>query len=289
MGKVQVGAAIGESFRFVGEAWRRAWGIMLILVWFSAAVQIVELLRPSWVAVSILGFIVSIFITTAATGALYRLRFSGDHPGDDAFAAHPAGVQWGGLEWRILGANLLVGLIIGVLAFVVFIIWAFILGATLGNSPADVQGVENGSEAEKLAALGRIMLGPAGALTLIFIGPAMIGLIYLGLRLSVFAPLAADTRSFDPVKAWALTRGAVLALLVGSVVIFLLELIIGAVFGGVAGFVAGFSGQVGQGRVWGGVAGQAVGAALNAPLIAGLVLYVYRTQRGDPAVAATFS
>ena len=256
MGSVQVGAAIGESFRFVGEAWRRAWGIMLILVWFSAAVQIIELLRPSWGAVSFFGFIVSIFVTTAATGALYRLRFSSDHPGDDNFAAHPAGVQWGGLEWRILGANVIVAVIVGVLAFIVFIIWAFILGITVGNSPADVQGIENGSESEKLAALGRIMLGPAGALTLIIIGPCVLALIYVGIRLSVFAPFAADTRSFDAVKAWTLSRGAVLALLVGSVAIFLLEVVIGAVFGGVAGFVAGFTGQVGQGRIWGGVAGQ---------------------------------
>jgi hypothetical protein len=289
MGKVQIGAAIGASFRFVGEGWRRAWGILLILVWFTAALQIIELLRPTWTVVSLLGFVASVFVTTAATGALYRLRLSADHPGDDAFAAHPGGLQWGGLEWRVLAANLLVGVAVGALVFVAFIVWALILGLTVGSNPAEVQALQSGSDADKLDALRQIMLGPAGIFTFVIIGPIAVGLIYLGLRLSVFALFAADTRSFDAAKAWTVTRGAVLALLVGSIAIFLLELVIGAVFGGVAGFFAGFTGQVGQGRIWGGVAGQIVGAALNAPLIAGLVLYVYRSQRGDPGVAAAFS
>ena len=289
MGGVQVGAAIGESFRFIGEAWRRAWGILLILVWFTAALQIIEALRPSWSAAAFFGFLISIFLTTAATGALYRLRFGEDHPGDDAFAAHSAGLQWGGLEWRILGANLLLGVVIGVLVFVAFIIWAIILGVTVGSNPAQMQALQSGSEADKVDALRQLMLGPAGILTLLIIGPVTVALIYIGIRMSVFAPLAADTRSFDVGKAWSLTRGAVLTLLVGSIVIFLFELLLGGVIGGLAGFTAGFTGHTGQGRVWGGVAGQVIGSAVNAPLIAGLVLYVYRTQRGDPTVAATFS
>ena len=71
MGQVQVGAAIGASFRFIGEAWSKAWGIMLVLVWFNAALQIVELLRPTWTLVSFLGLVISIFVSTAATGRTY--------------------------------------------------------------------------------------------------------------------------------------------------------------------------------------------------------------------------
>jgi hypothetical protein len=287
MGQVQVGAAIGASFRFIGEAWSKAWGIMLVLVWFTAAVQIVELLRPSWGLVSFLGLIFSVFVTTAATGALYRLQLAGDHPGDEQFAAHPAGLQWGGLEWRVLGANVMVGLAIVVLVFVAFIIWAIILGVTVGSSPGDVQALEGGSEGEKLEALRHIMLGPAGILTVVLIGPMIIALIYLIIRLSMFALLAADARSFDLVRSWTLGRGAMLALCLGSLVIFLIELIIGAVSGGSAGFAAGIIGQ--QGRLWGAVAGQVVGSAINTPLFAGLVLYVYRIQRGDAGVAATFT
>ncbi|MEJ0065537.1 MAG: hypothetical protein WDM85_08880 [Caulobacteraceae bacterium] len=287
MGQVQIGAALGASFRFISEAWNRAWGIMLVLVWFNAALQIVELLRPRWGAVAFLGLIVSIFVTTAATGALYRLRLAGDHPGDDQFAAHPAGLQWGGLEWRVLGANLLVGVIIAVLVFVAIIVWAIIFGVTVGSSPDDMQALQGGSQSEKLEALRHVMLGPAGVLTVILIGPMIVALIYVIIRLSMFALLAADARSFDLVKAWTLARGVMLPLFLGSLVIFLIELAIGVVSGGLAGFAAGIIGQ--QGRVWGSVAGQVVGAAINAPLFAGLVLYVYRIQRGDRSVAATFS
>jgi len=287
MGQVQVGAAIGASFRFIGEAWSKAWGIMLVLVWFTAALQIIEVLRPTWALVSFLGLIASIFVTTAATGALYRLKLAGDHPGDDQFAAHAAGLQWGGLEWRVLGANLMIGLAIGVLAFVAFIIWAIILGVTVGSSPGDLQALQSGGEADKLVALRHIMLGPAGILTLVIIGPMIVALIYLIVRLSMFALLAADARSFDVGKAWALARGAMLALFLGSLVIFLLEVLVGAVTGGITGLAAGIIGQ--QGRVWGGVAGQVVGTAINTPLFAGLVLYVYRIQRGDAGVAATFA
>jgi hypothetical protein len=287
MGQVQVGAAIGASFRFIGEAWSKAWGIMLILVWLTAAQQIVELLRPTWTAVSFLALILSVFVSTAVTGALYRLQLAGDHAGDDQFAAHPAGLQWGGLEWRVLGANLMVGLAIGVLVVIAFIIWAIILGVTVGSNPGDMQALQDGSQTEKLQVFWRLMLGPAGVLTLVIIGPMTVALIYLIIRLSLFALLAADARSFDVGRAWTLARGAMLALFLGSLVIFLVEVVIGAVFGGLAGFAAGIIGQ--QGRIWGGFAGQVVGAATSAPLFAGLVLYVYRIQRGDTGVAATFS
>ena len=74
MGQVKVGAAIGASFRFIGEAWTKAWGIMLISVWFAATLEAIELLKPGWALASFLGLIAALFITTAAAGALYRLR-----------------------------------------------------------------------------------------------------------------------------------------------------------------------------------------------------------------------
>jgi hypothetical protein len=289
MGQVQVGAAIGASFRFIGEAWSKAWGIMLIAVWFAAMLEAVELLKPEWGFVSFLGLIATLFVSAAATAALYRLRFAEDHPGDGAYAAHSAGLQWDGLEWRVLGANLLIGIIIGVILVVALIIWGVALGVTLSGDAAALQAVENGSDSEKMAALGRIMLGPGGLVSAVILIPTIGGLIYLSARLAVFAPLAAETRAFDFGKAWTMTRGAVLALIIGAMVIYLVLAVIGAVAGGLAGFLAGVTGQLGAGRIWGGIAGQAVAQALSTPLFAGLVLYVYRIQRGDPGVAATFS
>jgi hypothetical protein len=84
-------------------------------------------------------------------------------------------------------------------------------------------------------------------------------------------------------KAWTLSRGAVLALIAGSLVIFLLEFLANLVIGGVAGLFGG------AGKAWGSALSQVVDTAVNAPLFAGLVLYVYRRQRGEAGVAATFS
>src|SRR5271163_4366515 len=141
MGKVRVGAAIAASFRFVGEAWTRAWGVMLLLLWFTAVLQIVQVLKPSWNFVTLLGAIPTLFITTAAAGALYRLRLESDHPGDPDFAARAAGLQWGALEWRVMGANILVGVILGALFILACFIFGIALGVTMQSDPADLQAV----------------------------------------------------------------------------------------------------------------------------------------------------
>lgn len=277
MGKMQVGAAIAASFRFVGEAWTKAWGVMLLLVWFTAVLQVVQVLKPTWGFVTLLGAIPALFITTAAAGALYRLRLESDHPGDPDFVAHTGGLQWGALEWRVMGANILVGVMLGALFILACFIFGVVLGVTMQSDPADLQAVENGSDAEKLAALGRLMGGVGGIVSALILIPSLLGLFYLAARLTVFTPLAADARSFDLGKAWALGRGAVLVLILGSLAIYGLEFLVNRLLVAVAG------------KDWGSAASEVVSAAINVPLFAGLVLYVYRAQRGDTAVAATFS
>jgi hypothetical protein len=152
-----------------------------------------------------------------------------------------------------------------------------------------MQAFPGGSDAEKMAALRALMFGPAGILTLVIVVPILLAILYLIVRLSLFAVLAADYRRFDLARAWGLARGAMLALFVSTCVLLVIDLLIGAVLGGGAGFVAAATGHAGQGAAWGGVLGQTVSAAVNGPLFAGLALYVYRAQRGDEAVAATFA
>ena len=229
------------------------------------------------------------FVNTAVAGALFRLRLDGDHPGDANFTAHPAGFQWGGLEWRVLVANWIVGLIIGVLAFVLFFVWAIALGIVLQGNPADMQSIEGGSQSEKLAAFGHVMLGPGGVVSAVILLPTVIGLFYLGIRLMLFTPFAADTRSFDLGKAWGIAKGAMLALSVSVIAIFVADFIVGAVAGFLFGAAAGVSGHINEAKGWGSAAGTVLSGAINPPLFAGLALYVYRAQRGDPGVAATFS
>jgi hypothetical protein len=291
MGKIQIGAAINASFRFVGEAWTRSWGVMLALVWFTAMLAVIQLIRPEWGGgVTPLGTVFTLFLSTAATGALYRLRLTESHPGDGAFVPGPAGFKWGALEWRVMGANVLVGLVIGVVLVIAVIVWAIAFGITASTTgAADVQLLEGDDQSAKMEAFYRLLLGPSGVVTALIGIPMALGLFWLSAKLALVAPQAADTGRFNFGTAWALTRGAVLPLIVASIVIFFMQVVISAVLGGVAGFFAGLTGHVGQGSAWGGVLGETISAAINIPLFAGLVLYVYRTQRGDPGVAATFS
>ncbi|HVN02136.1 MAG TPA: hypothetical protein VMT68_18190 [Caulobacteraceae bacterium] len=289
MQKVKLGATIGETLRFVVEGWRGAWGAMMLLVWLAAALQAIQILKREWLFAPLLGALVLVFATTAATGALYRVRLSGDHPGDAGYAPGPAGFRWGGLEWRVLGANLLVGLLIGVILVVAFFIWAIVLGVSASANPAALQAFQNGTQAEKMTALYQLMLGPAGVGTAVILLPTFVGLLYLAVRLALVTPLAADTGQFDFGRSWAMTRGVVGAVLAGILVIYLVEFVVGAVTGFVIGLGATLTGHREAVQLWVGIVGQAVGAGINAPLFAGLQLYVYRAQRGDPNIAATFA
>jgi hypothetical protein len=289
MGKVTVGESIAQSFRYIGEGWRGAWGAMLLLVWLTAATQIVRALKPEWVLMSIVGPILTAAATTMAVGALYRLRFSQDHAGDAAYAVGPAGFQWGGLEWRVLGANILVGLIIVVILVVLLIVWAIGMGVAAVGSPEIAQALQSGDQSDKTAAVMRLMIGPGGIISAVILIPSLAGVLYLSARLSLVTTLAADTGRFDFGRAWSLTKGVTWAIIVATLVIFLAVFLIGILVGFAVGIAATLSGHAETARLWGGPIGQTLGSAVSAPLSAGLALYIYRSQRGDPNIAATFA
>jgi hypothetical protein len=286
---IPLGQAISRSFAFISVAWRNAWGAMLILVWLSAVLQMIEAMKPEWTAAPLLGLIFLLAASTVATGALYRIGLEPDHAGDSAFALGPGGVQWGALEWRVLGANLLLGLALSVLFVVLFIIWGVGLGVSMAGHPEALQAVTNAtSNEDKLRAFGALMGGAAGVVTLVVLLPGLLAILYLAARLALFTLNAADTRSFDFGKAWTMTRGAVLALIVVSVLIYLAQILLGGLCGAVAGFLSAFL-DPGKGGMWGGIVGQAAGAAISAPLFAGLQLFIYHRRRGEGRIAATFA
>jgi hypothetical protein len=289
MGKVTVGASIAQSFRYIGEGWRGAWGAMLLLVWLTAATQIIRVLKPEWALMGVVGPILTAAASTMAVGALYRLRFSQDHAGDGAYAVGPAGFQWGGLEWRVLGANILVGLIVGVILVVLLIVWAIGMGVAAVGNPELAQALQSGDQSEKTAAVMRLMIGPGGIISAIILIPSIVGLVYLSARLSLVTTLAADTGRFDFGRAWSLTKGVTGAIVVAMLVFYLAVVLAGALVGFVIGIGATLGGHADAARQWGGAIGETLGSAVSAPLFAGLALYVYRSQRGDPNIAATFA
>jgi hypothetical protein len=289
MPNVEIGAAISQSFRFLGTAWGRAWGILLILVWVTAANQAVQSLRPEWIVVVWpLGVLLTLVASTALLGALYRIGFEGQHADDPNFRANAGGLQWGGLEWRVLGANLLIGLIFGGVALVVGLIWAVLFTLLAQGQAADLQALQGSDQNAGASAFFRLLAGPAGLVSAVILIPTFCAWVYFSARLALYPLVAADTRAFSFGRAWALSQGAALAIIVTWIVIASVQLLVGLIAVAAAGAIAVVAHQ--GGGVWTTVAWQLVAAAIDTPLSVGLLLYVYNTRRpGDAGIAATFA
>jgi hypothetical protein len=291
MSSVSVGAGMRASFTFLRVAWTRAWGILLALVALSAVVRAVSRSRPDLVGLTLLADVVIFVLATAATGACYRIGLGPDHSGDPEFQVGPAGFTWGGLEWRIMGANIIVGVIFGVLALFALFVWAIAFGVSAVSQGVDVKGLQAAAgSAAQVQAFLHIMESPVGVVSALVAIPCLVGLALLWGKLALFTIAAADTRSFNFGAAWFLTRGALAALILTTIAIIVAEVLAGAVGGlfGASLSVALRQGPQGGG-FWGAVVGGTLSTAINTPLFAGLQTFVYRTQRGDAGVAQTFA
>jgi hypothetical protein len=295
MSSVSVGAAMRASFAFLGTAWTRAGGILLFLVVVQATAQAVgqaaSASRPDLEPLAMLTDLVVFVVATAALGACYRIGLGPDHAGDPALRVGLAGFSWGGVEWRVMGANIVVWVIIAVLAVFALFVSAIAFGVSAATQGFDAKGLQAAAgSAAQMRTFLRIMEGPAGIVSALVAIPCVVGVAVLWAKLALFAVTAADTRSFNFGAAWSLTRGALAALIVTTLAILLAQLstrVVGGFFGAFLGGILRKSAQ--DGRFWGGVAGQAVLAAISTPLFAGLQIFVYRTQRGDGGVVQTFA
>lgn len=277
MATVTVGAAVSESFRFIRTGWTEAWAVMLVAVGVTAAFQAATALHVGGRGLTLIGDLVGVFTNTAAIGGLYRIGIGPRHGADDAYRAHPGGLQWGQLEWRVLGANIVFGLLIGVLLVAAIIIWALLFGVAEAGNAGEISSLAGDDTQAKLAGLMHLMTGTGGAITVIIWLPVTVALIYIGARLTTFAIGAADAGKFSLGEAWNATNGSVAAIVVVGVLNFLAQV---AVAVG-ADFIGG--------KPWGSVVGEAVGLAVSLPVSVGLALLVYRTTRGEAAVADAFT
>jgi hypothetical protein len=287
MPNVTVGEALGQSFRFIGTAWRRAWGIMLISVWLAGTLQAIQGLRPEWIGFVVpLSLLLNAIVGTAVIGALFRIGIEPFHSGDPAFQAAPTGLQWGGLEFRVLGSNILIGVIFGGVAVVFAIVWLIIFSVMAQGDSANLSALEGSNSAASGQALLHILAGPAGIVSMVLFLVLAVGFFYFAARLLVFNLLAADTGSFSLARAWAMTRGAVTPIILTLIIFGLLQglvYLIGLI-------VLGGAAASGQGVFWGAVVISVVTGAIIAPLSIGLQIYVYNARRsGDAGIAATFS
>jgi len=292
MARTPVGETIRASFGFISMGWRQAWAAMILVVIVTGLGQAMSLGRfgGAFVRIGVAPFL-SLLIATMALGAFYRAGLRNRHFRDPDYHPGPAGLQWGGLEWRVLGASLIVGAFLVMVIVVFFVVWAFALGFMAAARLVDLSGFTqfHGDRSEALQLFGKLLLGPAGAVTIAIGSVALCLLVWLGARLSLLAVQVADTGSFSLTRAWATTRGAFWAVVVASGLRFGLALVVGGAAGFAGGAVGGLlhlAGAPGGGAFWGGVLGAVAAACFSLPMTAGIALHVYETQLGGGSAVA---
>jgi hypothetical protein len=285
LGQVDVGGAIGASFGFLLTGWRRAWGILALSVIVSAALQWLGVIWTNWAASLGITLAALVVLNAATTGAMYRAVLETRHAGDPAFREHPGGLQWGGVETRVLIAGAIATLLFLVLGAVLAAICAAGFVAT-GQAIDPFWSQEMSAKYDTLSqafVLITLLFTPAGLVLGALLLVGLVLLYWLGVRLMLYALSAADSGSLGLGRAWALTRGATGA-------VWLTWIVISLVVGGGSELASAIVGLAFQAPVGSPVASasaaaaaQVVRTALEAPLFAGLQLYVFQRRAAPPA------
>ncbi len=277
---------------FVQRAWTRAYAPLLASMMLTGVYRAMASADPSSSLALLALFPLSIAVSTMLTGALYRLGLEPDHPGDPDFRPGLAGIRWGALEWRVLWAGLLLGVLFAVMFIPVAIVWIIALLATGGG---DALAAATAGRPQGLEMFVRLAQGPAGPVTIVVWGLGFLLLAYAYARLFLFPIFAAESGMFDLGGAARLTRRVWVIALLGLLAIEAVLYAASWLGGAAAGFILSQVGPLfglpsGAAASWGGLAGQELRLVLAAPVGAGFAIYVYRTMRGDrTSVADNFS
>ncbi len=263
-GDLSIAGGVRAAVQFWRDAPAKVWGALAI---FAATIVVVQSAQaagaaPIWM---LLGAVVEIFASVLAYGALLRLSFSGEHPGDADFALGAAGVQWGQPEWRLLGATLLLMVfylfvIIGAV-FLLFLVGVIVAAAEGGHSttPAGLLG------------------SPSGLAVLAVLIVCVVGVVWSSIRLSLSLPATVDRKQVQVFSVWGLTKGYAVTLLVAGLICLLPGLIIGTL----AVLVKTHFGAALP--LWGavliGLVVSAVTVFVQSPLVIGLYSHFYRLLR----------
>ena len=278
---VPVMEAARAAYRFWREAWRPALGALLLL---SAATAVQTYLaatgRTGW---AMLAMLPSLIAQMVAYGALFRLAFADERTGEPAFQTGPGGLQWGGMETRLLGATLLLFLLafLAVILFTFVFLIAFMVAA--GGAPEGLEGADTPQELVEA-------LGARGVLVLLVTSLAAAALaIWASVRLALVLPATASTGKVQVFETWPLTKGQFWRIF-AAMLIASAPPIVGAIFSGGAEGVLAVEGDREGVQVLPpaaaavmAVAGGLVAGVLQAPLSAGLTAYLYRGLRRPEA------
>jgi hypothetical protein len=277
--------AARAAYRFWREAWRPALGALLLLG-AAGAVQyyLAATGRAGWSMLMVLAVIPAQIV---AYGALFRLAFADERTGEPAFHRGPAGLQWGGMETRMLGATLLLML----LWFVAMILFVFIfiiaLMVAMGGAAAGLEGADTPQELFEA-------MGPRGTGTLLVVGLASAALaLWAYVRLLLVLPATASSGRVQVFETWRLTKGQFWRIFAALLIVALPTIVWGMFNGAVEGALGEEGPREGTtvlppaAAALMAVLGGIVSGVLQAPLSAGLMAFLYRGLRQPASAPAT--
>ncbi len=255
-GRVPVLESVKASIDFLTYSVPQTFGVltMVMLVnmagWFMGSNPAAALVR-----------LVAALVSVMAAGALLRLAFVDEHPGDATFRVGPLGLQWGMPEWRLLGGLALLGFLT-LLAFLAWLMAVFIFGAAAV--------VASGSQTAQAGHPSPAALQTAGALAVVVLA---IG-IWIAVRVCLYPAATVSLSRLQVFSTWTLTKGQFWPILAATLLLSLPAIVLSAL----ATHVTAHSSTALLGLLW-----SAVNAFVELPLLNGLYAYLYRGLR--PAVA----
>ena len=257
--RASISGGLSSAIRFLAPAWNQAWaaiGLASLVLGFILALRLWSPLSP-W---RFEGLVLAVIAVLIVEGGLYRLALGKGRLG-------AGGLGWGLTQWRlgaVWGLNLVFLFVLGLLAFVVILAFAFAVassgqGFVLALPMTWARGVDGRS---------RLVVEVVGALCLA-------GLIWAGTRVSLGSAASVAGDRVVMLSSWPDTRGKVVAIL-------LARLCLGAVPIGFAGailFVVDKTPGLAPALVWAfSLAAGAAIAGLWLPLSVGLMAYFYQRR-----------
>lgn len=213
-GSISVTEAAGAAFGFLGRSWLRAGGALALtgLLGGAAAIALVnrEFAR-TWLLV-----LAYLLAAAMAQGGLFRIAYTERHPADLSHAIGFGGLQWGAVEWRLLGVTLLRTMLFSLLgALVLTLLLAVYIGLAAAEAGPGLPVADPAHWRHTLSWLSWTVmagLGLAGAA----------GLCWIGLRLYLAYPATVARGRVQLLSTWPLTRGHVWSILGGVILVTLL-------------------------------------------------------------------
>ena len=211
--QVSVGAALSYAWNLWRGHWRQVWGVLALnalactVVYAGMFSDNAELVLTGGVGLLFTGY--------AAYGAMIRLAFAADHPDDPQFRLGSLGLQWGRMELRMLGAQLLLLLFLLILLLLLVVLVLVPPMAVMMSKGGPLPATMTEAQLQQI-------LGPNGMMAL-QIGMAAVQLVLflVYIRLSLYLVASAESGRISVLKTWRLVRGNFWRVFAATVIIVL--------------------------------------------------------------------